>query len=96
MEDNFPTTNIESLACGTPVVTFNTGGSPESIDGIVGSVVEKGNLQGLLKSVREITSKGKSSYTANCVENARNLYNKDIQYMKYIELYEKIYDKCHA
>lgn len=30
--DNFPTTNIEALACGTPIVTYNTGGSPEAID----------------------------------------------------------------
>ena len=29
--DNFPTTNIEALACGTPVVTYNTGGSPEAV-----------------------------------------------------------------
>ena len=37
-EDNFPTVNIESLACGTPVVTFNTGGSPEIIDSSCGLV----------------------------------------------------------
>jgi glycosyltransferase involved in cell wall biosynthesis len=28
-EDNYPTTNLEAIACGTPVVTYNTGGSPE-------------------------------------------------------------------
>lgn len=28
-EENYPTVNMESVACGTPVVTFNTGGSPE-------------------------------------------------------------------
>lgn len=32
-EDNFPTTNIEALACGTPIITYDTGGSPESISG---------------------------------------------------------------
>lgn len=31
LEDNYPTTNLEAIACGTPVVTFNTGGSPETI-----------------------------------------------------------------
>jgi glycosyltransferase involved in cell wall biosynthesis len=31
-EDNFPTTNLEALACGTPVITYETGGSPEAID----------------------------------------------------------------
>ena len=30
-EDNFPTVNIEALACGTPVITYRTGGSPESV-----------------------------------------------------------------
>ena len=30
LEDNYPTTNLEAIACGTPVITFNTGGSPES------------------------------------------------------------------
>ena len=30
LEDNYPTTNLEAIACGTPVVTFDTGGSPES------------------------------------------------------------------
>ena len=88
LEDNFPTTNIEALACGTPVVTFRTGGSPESVDETVGCVVEKGDLQAMLHSCREIISRGKDFYSSNCVEKARKLYNKDIQYMKYIELYK--------
>lgn len=88
LEDNFPTTNIEALACGTPVVTFRTGGSPESVDDSVGCVVEKGDLQAMLQSARKIMSRGKDFYSTNCVEKAHKLYNKDIQYMKYIELYK--------
>ena len=30
LEDNYPTTNLEAIACGTPVITYDTGGSPES------------------------------------------------------------------
>ena len=30
LEDTYPTTNLEAIACGTPVITFNTDGSPES------------------------------------------------------------------
>ena len=41
-EDNFPTTNLEATACGTPVITYDTGGSPESVD--LRAVVQKGNL----------------------------------------------------
>lgn len=59
LEDNFPTANLEALACGTPVVTFETGGSPETI-GVTkgqsdcGICVEKGNADALLQAVRFI------------------------------------------
>ena len=43
-EDNYPTTNLESLACGTPVVTYDTGGSSESIDEGNGAVVPVGSI----------------------------------------------------
>lgn len=41
LEDTFPTTNLEAQSCGTPVITFKTGGSPEAISGLTGIVVEK-------------------------------------------------------
>ena len=34
-EDNYPTTNLEARTCGTPVITYRTGGSAESADLIV-------------------------------------------------------------
>ena len=43
-EDNYPTTNLEAIACGTPVITYNTGGSPESAK-YYGMTVGKGNLE---------------------------------------------------
>ena len=30
-EDNYPTVNLESEACGTPVITYDTGGCAETI-----------------------------------------------------------------
>ena len=43
-EDNFPTTNIEALACGTPILTYDTGGSPEAVlSPQVGRVIKKDN-----------------------------------------------------
>ncbi|MGL5047694.1 MAG: glycosyltransferase [Shewanella sp.] len=43
-EDNYPTVNLEAIACGTPVITYNTGGSPESVTHDLGFVVDKGDL----------------------------------------------------
>lgn len=59
LEDNFPTTNLEALACGTPVVTYQTGGSPECLAGEekAGMVVEKGNIRELIKGIRKICEK---------------------------------------
>lgn len=60
LEDNFPTTNLEALACGTPIVTFNTGGSAEVVTPETGLFVDKGDMDGLLSAVRTILNKGKS------------------------------------
>ncbi len=38
-EDNYPTVNLEALSCGTPVITYRTGGSPESLNESCGIVV---------------------------------------------------------
>ena len=60
-QDNYPTVNMEAIACGTPVVTYRTGGSVEVITPSTGMIVEQGNLNELLKSIREIESKDKAS-----------------------------------
>ena len=89
-EDNFPTTNLEALACGTPVITYRTGGSPEAIDSETGIIVEKGDVDGLIQSIKQIQEKAKSSYSAACRERAEKLYNKDNRYMDYLKLYESL------
>lgn len=50
-EDNYPTVNLEAKACGTPVITYDTGGSPESA-GIDNSVICKArDIEGLSKGI---------------------------------------------
>jgi glycosyltransferase involved in cell wall biosynthesis len=88
LEDNFPTTNLEALACGTPVITFDTGGSPESIDEETGFVVEKSNNEELLKKINEIKELGKDRYNNNCIKKAKKYYNKKNKFQEYIELYK--------
>ena len=90
LEDNFPTTNLEALACGTPIVTFNTGGSAEVVTPETGLVVDKGDMEGLLSAIRTLLNKGKEHYVDACRKKAERDYNKDIQYGKYIELYKNI------
>jgi glycosyltransferase involved in cell wall biosynthesis len=89
-EDNFPTTNLESLACGTPVITYKTGGSPEAIDNLVGLVIEQGNLNKLVNAIVSIKSNNKQFYSDACVKRAHRLYRKEDRYQEYITLYEKL------
>jgi len=94
--DNFPTTNIEALACGTPVVTYNTGGSPEAIDENIGTVVEKGDTEGLGKAVETILKNGKEHYSSACRDRAVKLYNKNDRYGEYISLYQSMLERNNA
>jgi len=89
LEDNFPTVNLEALACGTPVITFNTGGSPEAIDSTCGMVVEKGNINELVIAIKDICNNSKlnkQKIKENCVERASN-FNKEKKFGEYINLY---------
>lgn len=86
-EDNFPTTNIEALACGTPVITFDTGGCSEAIDEKTGVVIKGNNTEGLINIIVE---KVKFPFSNNnCRQQAIN-FDKDKKYKEYIDLYERV------
>lgn len=92
-EDNFPTTNLEALACGTPVITYATGGSPEAIDEHTGIVVNKGDVEEMYKAIELVRKIGKTSYSSVCRERALNCFNKDDRFEDYFRLYEEILSK---
>ena len=90
-QDNFPTTNIEALACGTPVVTYNTGGSPEAIDKETGIVVEKGNLNDLKTAIERVTSAKTEYYDKEkCRQRAQKHFDKNERYQDYLQLFKTL------
>ena len=54
-EDNYPTTNLEAQACGTPVITYNVGGSPESV--LSENVVEENDYNELLFRIKVLAER---------------------------------------
>lgn len=87
-EDSYPTVNMEAIACGTPVVTFRTGGSPEMLDESCGSVVACGNVDALEKEILRICTQ-KPYSTEDCLKKAK-AFDKSDRFKEYAELYERI------
>lgn len=105
-EDNFPTTNLEALACGTPVVTYDTGGSPECIDAalnntgrIVGKIIYKKSsnevdysyvLEELEKMIKMVGTSRTEKNIRNDCREAALEYDRNKRFAEYISLYHKI------
>lgn len=89
-EDNFPTTNLEAMACGTPVVTYRTGGSPEAVTAETGFVVEKGEVKAIAEALQTVRKRGKDAYSEVCRQRAVECFNKDDRYADYVRLYEAV------
>lgn len=87
LEDNFPTTNLEALACGTPIITFDTGGSPESIDRSCGFVIDKGNINKLLQKIKHFDFENKTK--ANCINKAKS-FDRNQKYLEYMLVYKEL------
>ena len=91
--DTFPTTNIESIACGTPVVTYNAGGSPEILDSNTGIVVERNDIDALHTAVETILANGKEHYLEVCRNRAVLNFNKNERFKDYLNLYYELTNK---
>lgn len=89
--DSFPTVNMEAISCGTPVVTFDSGGSRESIvEGVTGYVVPYGNVKLLVEKIELIKNVGKRAYSDRCRDMARKHFDKSICFDEYCHLIKSI------
>jgi len=87
-EETYPTVNMESIACGTPVLTFNTGGSPEIVDESCGSVVEADDIDAMEREIIRICIETPYS-TDSCLIKAKSFDMND-RFKEYIELYKEV------
>ena len=96
LEDNLPNTVMESLACGKPVVAFNTGGIPEMVRHEEnGFIAPQMNSAELAKGI-VWTLENKERYQ-HLSQNARNKvldnYTNAVVAKRYINLYQSILEQ---
>lgn len=92
-QDNYPTVNLEAIACGTPVVTYRTGGSIEAITDQTGFIVPQGNVKEMLEAARLISQRGKTYYQQPCRTYALENFRKEDRYQDYLDLYDKLTER---
>ena len=86
-EDTYPTVNMEALACGTPVVTFDTGGSPETVDDTCGAVVGCDDIGAMAEKIIDICENRPIDRQA-CLKKAQR-FDMTKRFEEYVELYEQ-------
>lgn len=86
-QDNYPTTNLEAIACGTPVITYNTGGSPEAVDENTGAVVAQGDMEALATAIEKFSA---MDCKEACLKRAESLFDNKKCFNAYISLYNKL------
>ncbi len=90
-EDNYPTVNLEARACGLQVITYKTGGSPESA-GENAIIVETGDILGLKYAIEKCIQ-----YKDNNTLKTKNFnlskISADSKFMEYISIYDAINKK---
>ncbi len=84
-EEVFGLVNVEALACGTPVVTFQTGGSPECIDERCGVVVAKNDIDGMVAQIERI-ERERLMKAEDCIARA-HAFDMEEKFEEYIKLY---------
>lgn len=92
-QDNYPTVNLEAITCGTPVVTYRTGGSIEAITDQTGFIVPQGNVKEMLEAARLISQRGKAYYQQPCRTYALENFRKEDRYQDYLDLYDKLTER---
>ena len=87
-EDNFPTVNLEALACGTPIICYKTGGATEMLNEKNGIVLKQGDyiaLSEILDKI-EVLRHNKNIFA----EEAHNKYSAEVMAKKYKAIYDEI------
>lgn len=92
LQDNLPSTVLESMACGTPVVGFDVGGVPEMVrPGVTGALAPVGDVSALAAAISGLLADrvAKEDMSGRCRRVVLDEYGMD----SYVSGYESLYQR---
>lgn len=87
--ENFPTTCIEALCCGTPIVGYDAGGTAETARGRVGRFVQYGDTKGVISAINEFFAEDREELRELCEQYGKQRYSKQHMYQEYLKIYQQ-------
>ena len=93
LQDNLPNTVLESMACGIPVVGFETGGIPDMVrDGVTGLLAPCNDVAALRAAIKDLIRKPlkREEMGVNSRRVALHEYSLVVQARRYAELYQSL------
>lgn len=88
-EDNYPTVNMEAIACGVPVITFRTGGSPEMLKKGCGVTVGVNDIDGIIANIYDMVSENRQEIRQRCLQSAKE-FDLELRLKQYCDLYDRL------
>jgi len=94
LADSFNLVSLEAMACGLPVVAFNTDAIPEIVldkkNGYIAKYQNLNDLAGGINYFLKMPEWQKRKFSNNCVARIRKFYSLEKMTKNYLDLYEKL------
>lgn len=91
-EESFGKVSAEALACGTPVICYNTTANPELVGRDCGLVLEQDKVEAVVAAIAQIREKGKDFYTEKCTAWAKQQFSMQKCMEQYMDIYRRLID----
>ena len=85
-EETFGKVSAEALACGTPVITYNSCGSPELVPDGCGIIVKENDTDAIVSAIQ----KSKNMVFDKCADIGKSTYDKILCYAEYLKVYSEV------
>lgn len=98
LQDNFPNTVLEAMACGTPVVGFETGGVPDMVrEGVTGHLCPVGDVRALRDALSSLLrdDAARKAMAVECRNVVLAEFSLEKQARRYLDVYTAIVDRRH-